>query len=224
MVAGKKISEMDLDELKSYRDFLKEDIASFEHACAHGDAAHQRDKLRDVMRYIRLQENTVQAHASPDRTQQISVMDAALRGLIIGPFSSIHIEFNTHACNYCTVEQAIADGMYDHVEWVSDAEKSNAVETNSILVLQWYPNTPVSYHCVAASTLDKCIAAAMKVQHPSMTVDDWTEIARRWLTDCETGIRDAVVTAEAAHDHLETITRVDHTALDIPHNYGSRSL
>lgn len=53
-----------------------------------------------------------------------------------------------------------------------------------------------------------------------MTIDDWTEIARRWLADCETDIRDAVAAAENAHAHLETITRIDRTILDIPHNYG----
>lgn len=99
---------------------------------------------------------------SSDQTQQTLEMEAALRGLIKGQFSSIYIEFNSHACHYCTVEQAIADGMYDHVEWVSEDEKSNAIADNGVWVLQWYPNTPVSSYCVAASTLAACFAAAIE--------------------------------------------------------------
>ena len=38
-------------------------------------------------------------------------------------------------------------------DWVSEEERTKAREQNSIWTLQWYPHTPVSFNCIAASSL-----------------------------------------------------------------------
>lgn len=82
-----------------------------------------------------------------------------LLGLLKGEFSHLSIEFNSHACNYFDVAEAIETGYYDYTDWVSEVEKKLASEMNKVWVIQWYPNTPVGFHAIAASTLEACIAA-----------------------------------------------------------------
>jgi hypothetical protein len=87
--------------------------------------------------------------------------EADLKKLLEGEFSSLSITFNDHAGNYCSAAQAIDLGLYDHVDWVSDAEKQKARDNNSVWVIQWYPSTPVGFNAVAASSLDVCLDHAI---------------------------------------------------------------
>lgn len=82
-------------------------------------------------------------------------LETLLRSLIKGEFSSIHLGFNNdHGPNYTKA----ADWEYyndpeDRGEWVSEEEKTKALATNSVWTLQWYPDTPVGFCCIRASSL-----------------------------------------------------------------------
>lgn len=82
-----------------------------------------------------------------------------LKGLLRGEFSNLTISFNEHSDSYLTAEKAVEYGDYDRVQWVSDEEKLRAIEANSVWMLQWYPDTPIGSHTIAASTLAACLDA-----------------------------------------------------------------
>lgn len=71
-----------------------------------------------------------------------------------------HIEMslthNEFARCYSNAQKHIED-LYDYYEddhWISKEEKENAIKTNSIWTLHWYPDTPVGFCVVHASTLE----------------------------------------------------------------------
>lgn len=88
--------------------------------------------------------------------------------LLSGPHSSLHIGFNDdHACNYATAQEWHDEwGFYrgdenDRIDWASEGERLRAIQTNSVWTIQWYPNTPVGFNCVGASTLDAAVKYAL---------------------------------------------------------------
>jgi hypothetical protein len=89
-------------------------------------------------------------------------LEQEMLGLLHGKFSSINITYNDHSVNYMDAATAISDGSYGYVEWVSEDEKVLASEKNSVWVLQWYPNTPIGFCAVAASSFAVCLAHALK--------------------------------------------------------------
>ncbi len=92
--------------------------------------------------------------------ESIAQLEAQLRSLLRGQFSSLTISFNDHAVNYTDAASAIGIlDMMDHGEWVSEDEKRRAIETNSVWQIQWYPETPVGFNCLIASSLEVLIAA-----------------------------------------------------------------
>lgn len=89
-------------------------------------------------------------------------LEKQLRSLLDGKYSCLFIEFNAHKLNYVPADEAVLDGTYRNADWVSDAEKEKAMETDSVWTLQWYPDTPVGFYQLAASSLDAVIRAALK--------------------------------------------------------------
>lgn len=80
-------------------------------------------------------------------------LETKLRALLKGEHSSLTLSFNDEtATNYMTVADFIDDERFQ-TDWVSEAEKARAVETNSIWTLQWYPDTPIGSYSVSASSL-----------------------------------------------------------------------
>lgn len=69
---------------------------------------------------------------------------------------SFHLHHNQHLSYYETVQQTIADdsGYYGERSWVSPEERLRAIETNELWTAQWYPDTPVGFHVLHASSLD----------------------------------------------------------------------
>ena len=61
----------------------------------------------------------------------------------------LHLIHNEHRDVYETVEQ-----FYDVDDFISEEEWHKAVAEDSVWVLHWYPNTPVGFTRIAASTLD----------------------------------------------------------------------
>jgi hypothetical protein len=72
--------------------------------------------------------------------------------------ASLTIHHNNHLDYYVTVEQAIADEDFGYCDWVSDEEKQKAIDTNEAWFIQWYPETPVGFCVMAASTLPALLA------------------------------------------------------------------
>lgn len=92
--------------------------------------------------------------------EDADALEKLLRSLLKGKFSHLYLTFNDHASNYCSVNAAISDGMYDHADWVSEEEKARAIAAESVWVIQWYPNTLVGFCAWAASSLSACLEAA----------------------------------------------------------------
>jgi hypothetical protein len=84
-------------------------------------------------------------------------LEVKLRGLMKGQFSSLTIDFNDdHASNY---EKAETWPRYEDTDWVSDGERDKALAENSVWTIQWYPNTPVGFNLLRASSLTALIDA-----------------------------------------------------------------
>ena len=91
----------------------------------------------------------------------IARLEADLRGLLKGEYSSLTISFNEdHACNYETANQwRDYSDPESRIDWVSEEEREKALAENSVWTCQWYPNTPVGFNCIGASSLTALIAA-----------------------------------------------------------------
>lgn len=78
------------------------------------------------------------------------------REIIVPPHKAGFTLFhNDHLANYQSAEEAIAsDHWYHDDDWVSPEEKANAIATNQIWTAQWYPETPVGFCSLHASTLE----------------------------------------------------------------------
>jgi hypothetical protein len=65
------------------------------------------------------------------------------------------LQHNDHRTIYQSAEEWIEDNSKRDISiiWVSEKEKQLAIENDSIWLLQWYPDTPVGFYCVCASTL-----------------------------------------------------------------------
>ena len=68
----------------------------------------------------------------------------------------LHLSHNEHRDVYETVEQ-----FYDVDDFISTGEWHKAVAEDSVWVLHWYPNTPIGFTRIAASTLE-AIEAKLK--------------------------------------------------------------
>ena len=80
--------------------------------------------------------------------------------LLKGKYSCLHLTFNeAHAVNYDTVEAFIRCGQYDPESWVNPEEMQKSIDTNSVWTLQWYPDTPIGFYTLRASSLDVLLAA-----------------------------------------------------------------
>ena len=75
---------------------------------------------------------------------------------------SIVITFNDHATNYETLEEWEANFQIDdrREDWVSEDERTAAIKANSLWSVQVYPNSPVSFFVVYASTLEAALKGA----------------------------------------------------------------
>lgn len=80
--------------------------------------------------------------------------------LLKGKYSCLHLTFNVeHAINYDTVEGFIRCGQYDPESWVSPEEMQKSIDTNSVWTLQWYPDTPIGFYTLRASSIEALLKA-----------------------------------------------------------------
>lgn len=90
----------------------------------------------------------------------------ALKALLMrGEFSSMSISCNDHAVNYISASREIIEnsfGRFDDKNFTSPEEKQRCADTNTIWTLQWYPDTPVGFYVVHASTFEAIAAWVRK--------------------------------------------------------------
>jgi len=76
----------------------------------------------------------------------------------------LYLEHNPHKGDFSTVEKWFEN--HDHGDPqtqfadISEEEKAECIRLDSLWVLQYYPRTPTSFYCYAASTLEKLLQAA----------------------------------------------------------------
>lgn len=75
--------------------------------------------------------------------------------------ASMTLTHNDHKNSYQTVEEWLADQRMGEqwFSWVSPEEQTKALATNSVWTLQWYPDTPVGFYALAASTFEALMEA-----------------------------------------------------------------
>lgn len=88
------------------------------------------------------------------------LIEERLRKLLKSKQGSIAITFNEHEAYYA----AAGERCEDPGDWVSEEERQKAIETNSVWSLSWYPDTPVGFFVVTASSLEAVLAAAERVK------------------------------------------------------------
>lgn len=90
-------------------------------------------------------------------------VETLLRSLVRSEHGSLSIEFNQHAAFYETVEQALECETYQADAFVSDEERERSIATGNVWSIQVYPDCPVGFFLVHASTLQACIDKAQKI-------------------------------------------------------------
>src|SRR4051812_9176055 len=80
---------------------------------------------------------------------------------------SLTLEHNPHKVLYRTVAQWLEEvDVEPGLTWPSPQERQRALDTNEVWVLTWYPNTPIAFQWVAATTLDGVLACARTALPP----------------------------------------------------------
>lgn len=74
------------------------------------------------------------------------------------------LSHNDHLTLYETVSEWIGQMGENGPDWVSDEEKARGKETNEMWELHWYPNTPVGFNHVAASSLVALLAYVAQME------------------------------------------------------------
>jgi hypothetical protein len=83
----------------------------------------------------------------------------AVLGKLPAHDAALFLTHNEHK-NYYEDAAKWIEEQGDLFDWQSDGHKRRAIETDSVWVLQWYPNTPVGFNAIAAPTLDELLAFA----------------------------------------------------------------
>jgi len=91
-------------------------------------------------------------------------IEKLLLSLLRGKHSSLTLSVNDEiACNYVSVKEGMEQGGYfESTDWVSEEEKQKCIETNRVWTLHWYPDTPVGFYSLSASTLGVLMEAVAK--------------------------------------------------------------
>jgi hypothetical protein len=65
----------------------------------------------------------------------------------------LYLTHNEHHDSYEPIEQWL-DGNEGRFQWVTPEEHKKAIAEDSVWSLHWYPNTPIGFHSIGASSLD----------------------------------------------------------------------
>ena len=71
----------------------------------------------------------------------------------------LFISHNQHHTNYESVRDYLDR---DNGAEISPEDREECIRLNEIWEIQWYPETPISFYCIGAPTLERCIELANK--------------------------------------------------------------
>lgn len=74
------------------------------------------------------------------------------------------LSHNENRSSYMSVAKWIDTLGIEDDEWVSIEEKAKAVATESVWCLQWYPDTPVGFYRVFASSVEAIRAYCLELR------------------------------------------------------------
>lgn len=84
--------------------------------------------------------------------------------MILPKHINLEIEHNPHKTDYETAEQYIKKmfscDCWDIKDFISEEDKAECVKNNDFWTLHWYPDTPVGFCTIIASTLEKALERA----------------------------------------------------------------
>ncbi len=73
----------------------------------------------------------------------------------------VYVEINSHRDVYETAEQAIY--QLESLGFETDSEvRQKMIESDTVVTVQFYPDTPVGFHHVFGADLDSALDAALK--------------------------------------------------------------
>jgi len=67
----------------------------------------------------------------------------------------LYLTHNAHKDVYLTAEEWLNDQGGGHVDWLDEAERQKAIETDEVWSLQWYPDTPIGFYTLGAASFDR---------------------------------------------------------------------
>lgn len=76
---------------------------------------------------------------------------------------ALYLGHNDHRNVYETVEQWL-DDRDDLYGWPSAEAMQRAIATDEVWTLQWYPDTPIGFHAIAAPTLGELLEYAATIE------------------------------------------------------------
>ncbi|MBB3386024.1 MULTISPECIES: hypothetical protein [unclassified Rhizobium] len=121
----------------------------------------KRTEIRDRWGKQAIQVCEVEPHETTIALEQLPAK------LLRGEHTCFHLTFNDeHSINYETAAEYFSGNPDWDRGWISPEEREKAITTNSVWTLQWYPETPIGFHIVRASSAAAVIAAALKEMSP----------------------------------------------------------
>lgn len=83
--------------------------------------------------------------------------------------AGLFLEHNPHLNLYESVERYLTDSKtgtdgIEVIDWEQPADREESIRTGELWTLQWYSDTPVGFHSIAAPTFEKLLAYALKVE------------------------------------------------------------
>jgi DNA repair exonuclease SbcCD ATPase subunit len=171
------------DKAEAERDALRAELAqlcgSIRDAYAAEVEEDQQSPIIDLVRHLieRIRafrrQNTALANERDQQCAELERLRAERKSLSDALHASnewpshkgsMHITHNEHKNNYETVEEAIGKASdcatYDKSDFPDEDEIAKAISTDSVWKIQWYPDTPVGFCTVCASTFEAALVAA----------------------------------------------------------------
>ena len=76
---------------------------------------------------------------------------------------ALFINHNEHRVYYETIEHFLDCYMVPATapSFASDEARARAIATDELWTMQWYPDTPIGFHFIAAPTLEELLAFAL---------------------------------------------------------------
>lgn len=74
------------------------------------------------------------------------------------------VSHNEHKSNYETIEEWELSRNLRPDDWASPQQRLQAIQSNSLWTIQWYPNTPIGFNIMCGADLQAVINAALEYE------------------------------------------------------------